>query len=397
MMRINRFHWIAIFIALLLFLAWVIQFGNPSPPTTAVAPNPSTLVLTEFQRKLQEYTAARKEYEEQATAYWALVADKKRSRGVKRSANQVIQLEDYVLTQPPVYSGPSRPVDPSAAPLMPPARPPIPVVSDFIEAALGRFSFAPELPKNELEFKRAYAKVAAEAGLSKEQIVKIYAFESGGNGSYDVQAGLEYGKPGAKAISTALGYNQLLLTNTIDLLKESGGRLIDALKQKADHLSGPAREKMERKIAVTSAMVTFAQSIDDPWNRQQELNGSVEARSAHAMNLDIDVGPWLQTQKLLDSIRYAHRRGYTRVLTAPQLEIMNLVGDGSGLDMLMLSREMGEQVPTSNFFQRAGYEVNSIAQRNNVVTSLLRAIDTKMDQESLLPGARELASAFPRQ
>lgn len=392
----KRFFWIVVSLALLLLLAWFSQFGNPSRSTTAVAPNSSANTLTEFQLKQQEYTTARQNYEQQATAYWTLVADKKRSRSIKRSTNQVVQPDDYVLAQPPVYFGPPRPVDPSAVPSAPPARQPVPVVSDFVSAAVERFAFAPERPNSELEFKRAYAQSAAEAGLSKEQIVKIYAFESGGNGAYDVQAGLEYAKPGAKAISTALGYNQLLLTNTIDLMKESGGRLVDALKQKADRLSGPPKEKMEPKIAATVAMVEFAQSIANPWDRQQELNASIEARAAHAMNLDVDVGPWLQTRKLLDSLEYARKRGYARPLSAAQLEIMNLAGDGSGMDMVMLSPEMGELIPTSNFFQRAGYELNPIVQRNNVVTALLKAIDAKMDQESLLPGAKELANAFPK-
>ena len=50
----------------------------------------------------------------------------------------------------------------------------------------------PQRPKTDLDFKRAYAKVAAAAGLTREQIVRVYAFETGGNGTYDMQAGVSH-------------------------------------------------------------------------------------------------------------------------------------------------------------------------------------------------------------
>ena len=59
-------------------------------------------------------------------------------------------------------------------------------------------------------------------GLTRDQIVGVYAFETGGNGTYDMQAGLCRTRPGARAISPAIGYNQLLSTNTVSLLAEDG-------------------------------------------------------------------------------------------------------------------------------------------------------------------------------
>jgi len=55
---------------------------------------------------------------------------------------------------------------------------------------------------------------------------------------------------------------------------------------------------------------------------------------------------------------------------------------------------MREQVPTANFFQRSGYERNPVASRNNTVARLLAVTDARMDANSTLPGARELAAAF---
>src|SRR5262249_9773893 len=103
-----------------------------------------------------------------------------------------------------------------------PPRKYVPVVADFLRAAAKEFNFVPQQPRSEMEYKRAYAKPASAAGLTKEQAVRIYAFESGGDGAYDVQAGLEQPKPGAQAISTALGYNQLLATNSVELIAEKG-------------------------------------------------------------------------------------------------------------------------------------------------------------------------------
>ena len=62
--------------------------------------------------------------------------------------------------------------------------------------------------------------------------------------------------------------------------------------------------------------------------------------------------------------------------------------------MISIPIEMREQVPTSNFFQRNGYERNPVAIRNNTVTKLLAATDAKMDIERMLQGAKDLAAAF---
>ena len=79
---------------------------------------------------------------------------------------------------------------PKSATHLPP-RPPLPVVADFLRHALEEYRFAPTRPASEIDFKRAYAKVAGAAGLTSEQAVRVYAFEVGGNGKYDTQAGLE--------------------------------------------------------------------------------------------------------------------------------------------------------------------------------------------------------------
>jgi hypothetical protein len=59
-----------------------------------------------------------------------------------------------------------------------------------------------------------------------------------------------------------------------------------------------------------------------------------------------------------------------------------------------MPQAMREQVPTSNFFQRGGYERNPVAIRHNTVAKLLGVTDERMDFNSSKPGAKELASVF---
>jgi hypothetical protein len=350
----------------------------------------------DYQRELAEYDAAQQQYEALAQPYWKSVGDKRQLRNTKRRNGEPIVVDDYVLAQPPVYAGPSRPIDPTATPgQKPPAtRIEIPTVGDFLSNALAQFQFVPRRPNSEIEFKTAYARVSAEAGLTRAQIVRVYAFESGGNGKYDVQAGLEYERPNARAISTALGYNQLLSTNSVELMAEQGDKFLTALKTKATVLRGEAKRALERKIIIVRRMIEFARSVPDDWSQHENLANMPQGLGIHAMNLDVDVGPLLQTQKLLDSVIYARNRGFPRELSASELEVMNLTGDGNGYDLISMPAGMREQVPTSNFFQRRGYERNPVAIRNNTAAKLLTATDAKMDIESTLQGAKDMSAVY---
>jgi len=350
--------------------------------------------VAEYRRKLAAYKRARAQYEAEAEAYWDAISAKRRIRFAKRRHHQTVALDDYVLTQPPVYSGPPEPADPTAPKKPPRPRPYVPVVADFLKAAEKHFHFLPERPRSEIEFKRAYAAVARAAALSKDQVVRVYSFEASGNGKYDVQAGLESGK--GRAISTALGYNQLLTTNTVSILAENGHRIVAALEKKASQLSGDAKARLQKKIVIVRRMVAFSRTVPVRWSEHVKLAKTPQGLGPHALNLDIDIGPLLQTQKLLDSILFAKRKGVDRPLSAAELEMMNLTGDGNGFDIVSMPEAIRGKVPTSNFFQRGGYERNPVASRNNVVAKLLAATDAVMDREMKHKGARDMAAAYSR-
>jgi hypothetical protein len=389
-----RAGWLALALPLVILPA---QAANDVAPSAndAMAQSASPYAIAEYRRLLQQYQEVHGAFEQEAGAYWSSIIEKRRGRNAKRREHQPINLDDYVLTQPPIYTGPKRPVNPE--PEVEPEKKPrpykaIPTVGDLLQAASEQFQWVPQRPSSELEFKRAYARYALAAGLTREQAVRVYSFETGGTGNYDVQAGIEHG--GKRAISTAMGYNQLLTTNSVELMAEQGQEFVRDLTQRAASLSGPQRQAMERKIAVLKKMVAFARSVPDDWSAHEKLADTPQGWAVHAMVLDIDVGPMLQTHKLLTSVIFARAKGYTRPLSAAELEMMNLTGDGTGLDMVTMPQAMREQVPTSNFFQRSGYERNPVAIRHNTVARLLAITDSRMDANSNLPGARELAAAF---
>jgi hypothetical protein len=389
----------------LLLAAFLLSAGNgiaaqaraqtPEKPA-ATAPSVPGVATTEYQRKLTAYTQARQKFDDEAAAYWSTVAQKRRLRNAKRRDHQDILLDDYVLTQPPLYAGPPPPRPPSQAregkEEETPPRKYIPVVADFLKSAQQYFGFEPQRPRSEIEFKRAYAKVALAAGLTKEQIVRIYAFETGGNGTHDAQAGLEY-SPSARAISPALGYNQLLNTNSVELLAERGDAFVNVLKARAAGLAGESRQVLESKIDVLRRMIKLCRTVPDDWNAHDVLANTPQGFGVHAVLLDVDVGPLLQVQKLLDSAAFARRKGHRAPLSAAELEMMNLTGDGNGLDIIMMPAAMRDRVPAANFFLQAGYERNPVAIRNNVVAKLLAAIDAAMDRRVNLAGAKDLAAA----
>jgi len=371
------------------------------PAQAAPAHKPAVVAAAaaNHKAKIEVYQRALHAHERAAAAYWKTISEKRSGRLAKRRAHQPAELADYVLTQPPVYAGPPpppgyRPSPPTREPAEP--KLPIPVIADFLAAALEQFQFVPDRPADDAAFKRAYAKVAIAAGLTREQAVRVYAFETGGNGTYDVQAGLTSPqRKDAHAISPAVGYNQLLSTNTVSLLAEHGDRFLSTLRKSAETTSARAHAALDRKLASLHKMIIFSRSVPKVWSEQDKLAKTTRGGiGIHAAVLDRDIGPLLQTQKLLDSVLFARTNGYAQPLTAAELELMNFTGDGNGFDMVTMPQQLRERVPTSNFFQRQGYERNPIARRTGTVAVLFASIETKMDRASQAAGARELAQAF---
>jgi hypothetical protein len=387
---VRRATTVAVLSCAFLGLAPLASHAVDAATETGTETAPMKAAMAEYRRKLAAYTKVYDAYDKIAGPYWRAVTDKRSRRRTKVANNMRIAADDYVMTQPPVYTGPDKPDNP----LQPgKQRSEIPDVEVFLANAKAEFGFVPGAPADEVAYKRAYARVAAAAGLTKEAAVKIYGFESGGNGRYDIQAGREYDMK-ARVISTALGYNQLLTTNTVGLLAEDGDDFIGALTAMAQGADAERKAALADKIAKLKKMIAFTRTVANDWNVHGRLAGTPKGLGLHALILDVDVGPLLQTRKLTTSVDFAKKKGYGAPLTAAELEMMNLTGDGNGYDMVTMPKALREKVPTTNFFQRGGYERNPVAARNNTVAKLIAATDAKMVQEAKLQGAKDLAAAF---
>jgi hypothetical protein len=167
-------------------------------------------------RVYEQYHKARTAFDRQHQAYWRSVDSKRDARKARRMLGQDYTKDDYITEQPPKYRGPELP--PEIARIVTEVRPPepekpLPNVADFLESAKTQFGFVPT-PTTEREFKRRYAQEALAVGLSKDQVVRIYALETGGQGTYDMQSGISPITKQGKPISSALGYAQLLHANS---------------------------------------------------------------------------------------------------------------------------------------------------------------------------------------
>jgi hypothetical protein len=342
--------------------------------------------------ELALYRAARARHDAALQSYWSTVATRRTERRRKLRAGGPIGPEDYVLTFPPEYSGPR--LSPAIARIWAeiekeerPPREPIPSVEDVLASAKAHYGFVPERI-SEREFKWRYAFEALAVGLTKEQIVRIYALETGGQGTYDMQAGISPITRRGTPISTALGYAQLLHANSVNELVNHGAafaRRLDAMANAEPHRAAALRAKAR----IVRSMLQNARSVPYDWYEHMRYAATPKGLGIHALNIDADVGPWLQVIKLKGIRDEALRAG--RASLAPvEMELMNLAGPSTGLEMML---PVARNVPTSNFFSRGGYERNSIV-RGRTAAELLAALDKRMDENERKPGAVEFAAVF---
>ena len=72
---------------------------------------------------------------------------------------------------------------------------------------------------------------------------------------------------------------------------------------------------MARKIEAVKRMIAYAHSVPQRWSDYDRLaKQTAGGIGIHAIVLDIDIGPLVQVQKLLNSVHFARMKGYTRAL-----------------------------------------------------------------------------------
>jgi hypothetical protein len=345
------------------------------------------------QQTLKAYEAARLSYTRHVDQYWRQAELKRKKRRAKLATGKAVTAADYVKEQPPVYKGPKRPDEIMAMlPKPPPApveeRPYIPVVADFLNEAENIYGFKPDRVSED-DFMIFYALEAIKLGLTRDQVVRVYALETGGMGTHDLQSG--YNPKTGRAASTALGYAQLLAANSIEQLRKEGDEFASRLERLAERgdISESKARALKAKAACIRRMIADARRIHDNWGAHVAYAKTPKGLAMHALNLDGDVGPWMQVVKLQGIMEYASKKGMAH-LTGAQLELMNLAGPGNGLEMM---QPIGKNMPTSNFFERGGYERNPIV-HDKTGAQLLAKIDEVMDRNMQKLGAQKFAKIF---
>jgi hypothetical protein len=375
-------------------------FAGPQPAAAERGIETFLASLEPAKRKqFEEYLAAKTLYDFKLDGYWREISDKRALRRNKRLKGALTP-EDYVQTFPPVYDGPQLPEDLARrwaafqAQLeeekkTPPPKP-LPTLADFLAHAKAQYGFVPDrIP--EREFKLRYAREALAHGLSKDQVIRVYALETSGLGTADMVSGIHPVKKTGTPISTAIGYAQLLAANTTDELVQHGSKFLGRLKGMAGERDlHPVRaESLRAKIEALKKMLTAARSVPHRWDTHVAFARTPKGLGIHAINLDGDIGPWLQVVKLKGLRETAERAGVF-TLTGAEIELMNLAGPATGLEMM---RPVAREAPTPNFFERGAYARNTIV-RDKTAAELLAALDKRMEDNIRNAGAVEFAEVF---
>ncbi len=350
--------------------------------------------LTPSQRKVYEtYHTTRSRFDRELRAYWRIVDTKRDLRRAKYIMGQGYTANDYVAQHPPKYAGPQLPADIAriVTQVSPPApEQPLPDVDDFRKAAKAKYGFVPT-PTTEREFKRRYAREALAVGLTKDQVVRVYALETGGQGTYDMQSGVSPLTKRGRPISSALGYAQLLHANSTSELVKHGELFASRLQQMAKAPGTPPKRAaaLRKKAAIVRRMRRAALSVPFKWAAHVKFAATPAGLGIHALNLDADVGPWLQVLKLKGLKDMAEKAG-RGALSGAEIELMNLAGPRTGLEMMT---RIGRGMPTSNFFSEGGYYRNPVV-RDRTAAELLAALQARMEAHLKKPGAVEFAQVF---
>jgi hypothetical protein len=370
-------------------------------PGTAIANKIETqfaATLPDGERKaFQTYTAARAFHNLAVDEYWSEIDSKKAARKRKKGAGEPVTANDFVKLFPPEYTGVALTPDLAKrwaafqAQQEQKGPPPKerPGLADFLRHAKEQYGFVPDRI-DEREFKLRYAREAMALGLTKEQVVRVYALETSGLGAADMVAGIHPITKKGSPISTAIGYAQLLAANSTSELVKHGPSFIERMQRMAGKAADPTRaDALNRKAGVLRQMLADVRSIPDNWGRHVAYASTSKGLGIHAINIDGDIGPWLQVIKLLSLKKIASTRGYPN-LNGAQIEIMNLSGPLTGIEMMSAA---AKDAPTSNFFARAAYWRNTIV-RGKSASQLLTALDERMDDNMKNSGAVLFSQVF---
>ncbi len=248
---------------------------------------------------------------------------------------------EYFTKFPPVYAGMDdpRPTPPPTqyAPDSIKSTGRMPSLNDLYAAAkdLNRIAthdrtkpdFQP-LDLSEADFKKRYAEESVYVGkdydMNKDNMAnlvkRVYAFEDGGWGTYYTlssmpQAIMNDDQKNARMkfhpSSSAIGYNQLLIKDTVSDITQHGSAIAQRLNElaaeqpaRAQILHQKAQLVQELQDTLTHKSNPDAPIPKDRHKRYYAPSSKVE-QAIQALNLDGDIGPVIQSQELNNLLKFA--------------------------------------------------------------------------------------------
>jgi hypothetical protein len=239
--------------------------------------------------------------------YWSRVAE------ARRHGN-------FLADFPPVHSGMDNPREWFQSDSLHPKQGGLPSLHDIVEASksLLREAFGDKKCHDfslhrvdEDTFKQHYAheavKQGAKYGFDKKNVQnvvqRIYAFEDGGWGTHETLSSMPeiLLKPENQALrnsyhplSSAIGYNQLMMFNSVSDVRGHGDEMSTRMQEKA--ALDPARKKdLDEKSDMLKALQSKKAGND---------------KGLHALNLDGDIGPVLQGLELGNLFKFAKENDF---------------------------------------------------------------------------------------
>jgi hypothetical protein len=206
-----------------------------------------------------------------------------------------------------------------------------------------------------------------------------------------MQAGIHPISRQGRPISSAIGYAQLLNANSTSELVKHGEGFARRLLALAAAPGTPTQraEALKVKAVIVRRMLRAARSVPNEWGAHMRFAGTPPGLGIHMLNLDAEVGPWLQVLKLKGLKDEAATAGRAS-LSGGEIELMNLAGPRTGLEMLT---PVASRMPTANFFSEGGYYRNTIV-REKTAAELLAALEGRMEVNIKKAGAVEFAQIF---
>lgn len=296
------------------------------------------------------YRQAQEHHEKELSSFWSSV-EKAKAEG--RDVKQF----------PPGYDGPEKPA--GFEPIKPLTVKQLPTVNEMVEQSRGLNRYAagddskPDFKLREVpeaEFKKAYAretlKVGESIGLAPEAVKKvvmdIYAFECGGKATHDMLSGVPMGltRPDndgttinydqRRAIhpkSSAVGYNQIIMSTNLTFADNEAPAVANRLRELAK--DSPRKTEIEDKAKLYEDMQkvlhrelsTMANQNKSSQNKYLDNDGNFKynlyadfaksrsntslgitgrqlSTALHALNLDGDIGPVIQSRQLAQVVSH---------------------------------------------------------------------------------------------